>query len=127
MAVWSGAVVTRPWVLAVAVSLALVQCTAEVSGPGGRDADQEGGIRMEDTERRALEAASEYLRTQEGADPSEYELWFDGVGADGLLVVHADHKDDLEPDVAPGAGSGKSLELRIDPETFTVESALGAQ
>lgn len=83
---------------------------------------------MSTTEQRALQAASEYLRTHEGQDPAEYELTFEVSGPGRLVTVEAVHRDDLQPDVAPGAGSGKSLELQIDPDGgFSVVSALGFQ
>lgn len=84
----------------------------------------------EDESGRAVEAARTYVESELETPVSEYRLTYEGVDYEtGFLVVDATHDEDLHPvgPVAPGAGSGKSWRLLVDPETMTVRSRLGFQ
>jgi hypothetical protein len=113
----------------VVVALVVLACAPAPdpdAGPpgGGAGAGQEDDI--DDVEARALEAATTYLRERD-EDPADYRLERQADTADGLLVVWATHLDDLADDAPGGGVTGKSRELHIDPEAFTVEAAYAFQ
>ena len=74
-----------------------------------------------------MEVAAAFLSSSDEFEPTEYTLRFAGRDREtGHLAVDAIHQLDFASQ-APGAGSGRSRQLLIDREAWTVVHVLGFQ
>ena len=74
-----------------------------------------------------VEVLKEFLRSELGLNPDEYDFEREGVDATfGWEIIQAWHAEDREQraTLAPGTGSGKSQTLYVDPSTGEVKQAL---
>ncbi|MBI1878874.1 MAG: hypothetical protein HYR94_11770 [Chloroflexi bacterium] len=85
---------------------------------------------VKNLETQCIEIANKYVETELKIPASEYQMTYQGQEpGSGLCIVKATHQEDLNPTrpVFPGAGSGKSRKLTIDPKAEKVTQALGFQ
>jgi hypothetical protein len=110
------------WLLAVLLLAVSVACVVGTQ--------KEQGAMTASVEDQCIKIANDYVQTQENIPASQFRMTFKGLdNATGLYTVDAIHQDDINPPgpVAPGGGSGKSRQLKIDLQAKQVKSALRFQ
>lgn len=76
-------------------------------------------------EDQIIAVARQYVVENFDESVDNYSLTYDGFDGQVHRVL-VEHRDDLDPDrpVAPGAGSGKSRTVLVDPTTMAVTASL---